>query len=112
MRCTQNFGISEEARQFLLDNGKKIPSETCPTCGHTTGGGLNVVVYDRETGVGLGMFEDGPVLCEYEMKDGRFVQEVVQSSDWSSGPCIFLCLRWKDTGEKFCLWPDEEIRNA
>ena len=86
-------------------------SETCLTCGHTTGGEKVMRVYDTNSGREAGMFDDGPDLYEYELKDGRKIFEVVQAVPWSGGPCIFLCLEL-DSGERIGEWSQEELDNA
>jgi len=108
MRCTQYIGLSHNADSYLEERGARVPVKVCPTCGHTTGGGLVQEVYDKETGRRAGMFDDGPDLSEYTLKDGKKVREVVQCAPWSSGPMIFLCLEDED-GKKIFKWSEEEI---
>lgn len=112
MRETQIFGLTEEAYSFLENNAVHSPIVECPTCHNRTGGQINSRVYDSETGVQKGMFEDGPNLHEYLLKDGRHLREVVQADPWSSGPCIFLCLEDVATAERLFEWPEEEINNC
>lgn len=108
IRETQFFGLSEKAHKFLESNAKRTPAKTCPTCKHKRGGDMIRTEYaDRSD---LGMFDDGPKLYEYKLKDGSVAKEVVQSSTWSSGPCIFLCL--EIGGKKKFKWPENVIRNA
>jgi hypothetical protein len=54
------------------------------------------------------MFDDGPSLYEYTLKDGSKVKEVVQACPWSSGPMIYLCLE-DEHGNKMFPWPEEEM---
>ena len=127
-RSTQIMGLSDRAREFLKCNVESVPFETCPECGtrrqsrafltalkleglEVEGGSMISVVYDRETGVNEGMFEDGPVLHKYRLKTGKWVKEIVQASPWSSGPCIFLCLQDED-GRRLGEWSDDEIKTA
>jgi len=110
MRCTQFIGLSYEAETFIDENVKHMPSETCVTCGHTSGGEFTMRVYDTEIGRSAGMFDDGPDLHEYILKDGQRIREVVQCTPWSSGPMIFLCLE-NEAGKKICEWDDEEIES-
>jgi hypothetical protein len=79
----------------------------CPHCGKPSGQIMDMEVYDSETGVGYGMFNDGPPLYKYNLKDGRTAYEVVQTVPWSSGPMIFLCLEIDK--EKQFLWTEKEI---
>ena len=128
MRCTQIFGLSQKAKNFLNKHAERIPLETCPTCRsqkisrgflvamklegvHLVGNDYIQEVYDRETGVNAGMFEDGPELLRYKLKTGKWVKEIVQASPWSSGPCIFLCLEDED-GHRIGEWSKKEIDNA
>ena len=57
------------------------------------------------------MFDDGPSLDEFVLKDGRKIREVLQAAPWSSGPCIFLCLEYADTEERMFEWTEQEIRD-
>lgn len=111
MRCTQIIGLTVQADEFLEKEVKRTPKIPCPTCKHVTGGDWYQVVYDETTGVQAGMFDDGPLLHEYTLKNGETVREVIQASPWSSGPCIFLCLEDKD-GKRMFEWSEKEINNA
>jgi len=109
MRCTQIYGLTKEAEKFLEKNAKRVPKKTCPTCKHTSGGGLKKVVYDKKTGVRAGMFDDGPELFEYTLKGKKgIVSEIVQEVPWDSGPCIYLCLV-DENGNHMFEWTDEEM---
>lgn len=112
MRETQIIGLTDEAHAFLRKEAKRVPVTECPTCHHKEGGKLVEHVYDYETGVRKGMFEDGPVLSEYQLNDGCRVREVVQAAPWSSGPCIFLCLEDAVSGERMFEWSEEEINEC
>jgi hypothetical protein len=111
MRCTQIIGLTDEALEFLRLNTKPNEIETCPTCGHKKTIKEFRRIYDAETGVMHGMFDDGPELWEYDLLDGFTVREIVQASLWSSGPCIFLCLE-NERGKKLFEWSKKEIRNC
>jgi len=110
MRSTQLIGLKEEAYQFLDENCKVTDIKVCKECGHVHGGEKICKVYDTETGRKCGMFDDGPDLNEYELKDDTFVREVVQCVLWSSGPCIFLCLQ-KSDGSNIFEWDEKEIKD-
>lgn len=109
MRCTQIIGISPEAWEFLKENVAMIPCAPCPHCGEPTSEKMDC--YSYEDASYLGMFDDGPLLEEYTLKDGSKVREVEQATPWSSGPCIFLCLE-NEKGERMFEWPQEEIDNC
>lgn len=108
IRETQIFGLNSEALGFLDKNCKRTGEKTCPTCKHVTGGDKIVKDYKDESG--LGMFDDGPTLQEYTLKEGGVAREVVQASPWSSGPCIFLCL--EIDGKRMFMWEEGEIQNC
>ena len=109
MRCTQIFGLPDEAREFLKKECEIINDSLCPHCNEVVSMKMNSRPYD--TAEELGMFNDGPTLIEYILKDGSIVREVVQSSMWSSGPCIFLSLE-KDDGEILFEWSAEDVNDA
>jgi len=93
MRCTQIFGLSEEAQEFLREN-QYISSK------------------EYKDARDEGMFDDGPILLEYVLKSGEVFQEFIQDIVWSSGPCIFLALRDVKNQKDVFLWSDEEMNNA
>ena len=109
MRCIQLFGLSSEATEFLKLNGQIVPTYKCPHCGGTLAEGIEKKVY--ASAAEFGMFDDGPELHMYFLKDGKTVKEIVQDSPWSSGPCIFLCLQDED-GKRIGEWPQEDIEQA
>jgi len=111
MRCTQLLGLTHEAIEFLQKEIRRTSIVKCPTCGHERGGEMYMQVYDEETGVKAGMFDDGPHLNEYQLKGSKVVREVVQAVSWSSGPCIFLCLEDND-GNRLFEWSQEDIDHA
>lgn len=108
IRETQLFGLTEDAKQFLRENCNKVTTSTCPQCGYILSEGFDSKIYDDKQS--LGMFEDGPLLKEYILKDSTTAKEIVQASPWSSGPCIFLCLELD--GEKKFEWSQEDIDNC
>ncbi len=111
MRCTQIVGLSAKARQFLANNqASDLTKCGCPTCQEPHVTVPRQRVYDTETGTRAGMFDDGPALLEYGLKDGRVAREVVQETVWSSGPCIFLCLEIE--GVRAFEWSKEKLRSA
>lgn len=109
MRCTQNMGLTEEAKLFLNGQCKIEIKENCPVCNHAIRFGKVCRVYKDASGTG--MFEDGPLLKEYELVNGKKVREVIQETIWSSGPCIFLCLEGEE-GFKSFTWSEEEMNRC
>jgi len=109
MRCTQVIGLNKLAQEFINENVQRIPFSPCPHCGKLTQTTMALKVY--ASAADQGMFDDGPELFEYTLKDGKKVREVVQAVPWSSGPCIFLCLEDED-GKRLFEWSEEEIQNV
>lgn len=107
-RSTQIMGISFAAFEYLRKHAAVTSMTTCKECGHVRGGEMTRHVYDQTTGRKEGMFEDGPDLYEYDLKDGSKAREVVQAVHWSSGPVIFLCLQLSN-GSRVGEWSAEEI---
>jgi hypothetical protein len=108
MRCTQFVGLPKESVKFLQDNIAMRPHRYCPHCDKPTSEEACMDIY--ESAASDGMFDDGPVLHAYTLKDGRVVREVVQATPWSSGPCIFLKLM--DGDKDLFVWTEEEINKA
>lgn len=105
MRMTQIMGLSPRAHQFIIDN-RMIVQEKC-SCPHCVTPHVDVEV-NKEIGDAshYGMFDDGPKLLGYQLKDGSWVNEYVQECQWSSGPMIFLSLE----GHPELDWTEEEMR--
>lgn len=113
MRSTQEFGLTKEACMFLNENCAMIPNQTCPHCGEVISTQLDRKIYDSAKD--YGMFDDGPDLYEYTLKDGSKVKEIVQAVPWSSGPCIFLCLEKENNvtdKTRIGAWSQEAIDQA
>lgn len=106
MRCYQHMGVTKEAHEFLVENVKMVPSTVCPKCGEVISEKMSIKVYAEEDA----FYGDGPSLCEYTLKEGGVVREVVQAMPWSSGPVGFLCLEIE--GKRMFEWPEEEIDNC
>ena len=53
-------------------------------------------------------------LREYTMPYGRVLQEYVQETPWSSGPCYHVALKDARTGKPVpeSLWTEEELNNC
>lgn len=104
IRQTQIYGLNEDAEGFLSVNAKR-GVQPCPCCGQD----VRDSILKREYGSAAneGMFDDGPSLYEYDLKDGRKAREIVQAVPWSSGPCIFLCL--EIDGQRKLEWLESEI---
>jgi len=108
MRMTQDWNLTDQAMDFLQENSKKVPASFCPHCNGPIGEKL--VMRDYEDASNTGMFDDGPMLHEYTLKDDRTAREIVQEVIWHSGPCIFLCL--EIDGVKMYEWDKKDMENA
>jgi len=106
VRKTQIIGLPLEATKFLNKNCKKYILERCGKCGHPTQMGRVKRIYD--SAASFGMFDDGPNLYEYKLRNGSVAKEMVQEVPWSSGPCIFLMLTID--GKVAYKWTRKEIR--
>ncbi len=109
MRCTQLFGLTDEAMKFLREHCNRIPKHACPNCGTIIS--TEIESWGYEDASHLGMFDDGPWLLEYKMKDDKILKEVEQETIWSSGPCIFLCLE-DEEGNRLFEWDQSVIDNC
>ena len=93
MRLTQFIGLTSNAKLFLQ---------------------LNAVQVIDTVGKVTGMFNEHVTdLKSYLLTDGRICQEYVQAEPWSSGPCIFLALRYHEgVPIEESLWSQEDIDAA
>jgi len=107
-RSTQIIGLTQEAENFIAENCARKEIKVCSECGTQTGGDYIYNIYDNKTGKKLGLFNDGPDLYEYTLKNGDKVRTIVQWCLWSSGPSIFLCLK-NEKGEMLFEWTESEI---
>lgn len=97
MRCTQPYGLPEEAKLFLKIHA--VRKDPCDHCGRDSG------YTKKEVGI-YGMFDEMP-LFEYTLADGNTATEFVQHEVWSSGPMVWLGLRTSDGQE--LLWAESEM---
>lgn len=92
MRCTQLIGLTKKALEFLRDNEKIVKIKcSCPHC--TTEHLESTICEDHEDASSYGMFDDGPMLNKYQLKDDSWAYEYVQEVIWSSGPMIYLSIQ-------------------
>lgn len=118
MRCDQVIGLNEAAEELIQSSKRLIWTEKVA---RTYPNG-RIEEYTREHNecpassyeVFHGMFDDEYPLMEYLLSDGRKVQEYVQAEPWSSGPCFFIALKDKVSGNPLpeTLWTDTEIEEA
>ena len=109
MRMTQIFGLPPKARQFIIKNAKVEPELVCPKCKTIVTNKISRSIWKDASD--YGMFDDGPKLRQYILKDKKKVREEIQACPWSSGPCIFLML--VDENKKTLFkWNKKEIDNC
>ena len=124
MRCTQLIGLSKVAKSWLKKYCKQRHYFQKVFRAYDNDGDW-VEVEDsegtellskplEENGTVFGMAgEEACILQQYEMDNGSIVEEYVQCAPWSSGPCIFLALRFQSTKKPVVksLWSEEEINS-
>lgn len=107
-RQTQIIGLSENAINFLNENAQQEPCNFCPHCNKAID--TRIISFVYASAAEEGMFDDGPKLLQYPLKNGEIAKEIVQAVPWSSGPCIFLCL--EIAGAKYFEWPESALQNC
>lgn len=119
MRHTQYFGLTQKAKQLITDLTvvqdhiiRKFPDGHIEEFDQMNS--LDMTrSEDYKDASYVGMFDDGPTLRKYTLRDGTIYFEFVQASPWSSGPCIFLALKDKDGNVvEESLWDNEYINNC
>jgi hypothetical protein len=113
MRETQFVGLTQAAETFIDNFATKVLQDHCRSCGQI----LPVekqyeYPMSQEGEEVLGMFEESVHKCRiftHKVTSQRF-EEYVFAEPWSSGPMIFLALRWVDTKEmiKESTWKIDE----
>jgi len=107
-RTTQFIGLSSNAWNFLKEYKYKQLCEYYMTEGmfdEPVMGSIYECILERE---GRYSFPENKYMEEYKE---TFI-EVVQAMPWSSGPCIFTCLKYLAKDEYIGLWSDKEINNC
>ena len=108
MRCTQFIKLNKEAREFLnKHNGIKL-CEYNMTEGmfdETIKGSIYECTLQRE---GQYSFPGNEYMEDYQ---DTYI-EIVQAEPWSSGPCIFTCLKHIIRDEYIGKWAEEDIDNC
>lgn len=105
MRMTQFVGLSDRARKYIENNGKKDLIEVYKNSVLDKSYKMPV----KEPGnMIFGMFEEEIQLFNYELNDGSILMESEQASPWASGPVIFTCLE-DEWGKRIGEWTDKEI---
>jgi hypothetical protein len=120
MRCTQIIGLSPQAHKFLEENQKKVLIKcSCPDCETYH---IPMIIKEKYADASSqGMFDDGPSLFKYQLKDDTWIYEYVQACPWSSGPMIFTALAWEPVKNPYhipdkiiqeTLWSEQEINQT
>ena len=107
IRMYQEVGLKLVAKDFLDKNVNMIVDKitTCPYC-------LIVISTTMKKEV-IGtisedcLYEAGPTLHTYRLRNGGIAKEIVQAMPWSSGPVAFLCI--EVDGKRMFEWTDDEI---
>jgi hypothetical protein len=97
------MGLPTHASDFL--NANFCRSRQCSTCGQSVASPHP----PEQIGTYLGMFDQEYPLYRYTLIDGRKAEEFHQTTEFSSGPVMFLGLR---VGEIVLEWSEEEIREC
>lgn len=97
MRCSQPQGLPTEANRFLKNNARRV--NECRHCYKHNG-------YHREIIGQYGMYNEFN-LYRYSLLDGTTAEEYVQKEIWSSGPIIWMALKWKNI---IFEWREEEMQ--
>ena len=100
MRCSQPYGLTKEAFDFLSKNALVV--NQCQHCNRHDG-------FQTEVIGNYGMFDELE-LHLYKLQNDLTAKEVVQYESWSSGPMIWLCLHISD-GRCF-RWDEKEIESV
>ncbi len=110
-RTVNVMGLSTQAYKWLEENAYKTPEFICTECSQT------ILSHFHTTNVPKGIIEgfggeELYTLQQYELFNGKFVEEYVQAEIWNSGPNIYLALRYLDGAiVKESLWDKEVIEN-
>ena len=122
MRCTQVRGLSDGAVKWLKEHclmeTRRYRVEVLREGVWVQEGEAEILENLKSESTGHtcpGMFdEDAYELTRHFTKDGRKVVEYLQACPWSSGPVLFIALRYEDTNEPIqeSLWSEEDIDNA
>ncbi len=109
MRTTQFMGLTEAAQAYIHDYAIHNVEIKCEYCG-----GIKEPSEPQyeETGEVTGMFgEPVHMLKRYKTIGDQF-EEYVQADPWSSGPCIYLALRWSNNKKPIeeTLWDEATIQ--
>ena len=123
MRSTQLQGLNKDAELLLKEKGVWVECTDVIlrkfANGHEETFTVNNIVINPKIIVEsydcfYGMFDEKFSLSRYAFPDGEIIEEYVQETVWSSGPCIFLALRDGKTGKPIAksLWRKKEINNV
>jgi hypothetical protein len=96
-RSTQYIGLTDSAEEFVTKYCERIPTEN-----KTSG------MFGEDVPLGEWKLNEAAkesFASSWARKDTLVVQEVVQTSPWSSGPMIFTCLMFAgEDGDYMFTW--------
>jgi len=101
-RTTQFIGLNSEALEFISKNNGKL---LCKYEGNTG-------MFDEPLMYGIYEVEIPYKYYDIQMTRKETYVEITQAEPWSSGPCIFTCLKYIISDKYVGLWSDEEINNC
>lgn len=108
-RSTSFIGLNARAKRFISGYAKKTKESICPRCGTCLGG----EVITKNVGEIHGIAGEPVTNAQQYIhkKTGKRFEEYVQADPWSSGPVIFLALRWSKTKRAVAgtKWSEREI---
>lgn len=104
-RSYHGIGLTSEALKWIEDNCVKEPDLICPHCQKTISEKVKIISKKHADC----FYGDGPDLRKMVTHGGEIVQEVIQTSPWSGGPVVFLCL--EINGKKQFKWSEAEIES-
>lgn len=109
MRSTQYLGLNRTAQKWLKTTCEETPVRTKKFVEGMFGEKIHELQkHTLKTPITIVKPPNSPAYLE------THVEEYVQADPWSSGPVIFLALRYSKCKQPVTdsLWPEEEINNC
>lgn len=122
MRMTQYQGFTQAAHEWLNRNCEAITYTEFTRRVYSDGRKetllprvVNILKSEETDNIIYGLCdEEVRNLKRYPLKKGGYVEEYLQAEIWSSGPCMFMALRFSDTKIPInaSLWPQKALDAA